>query len=83
MPCNIILYPGLKGLLDRLQEPSAKIQRPVRELNGGGLHGPQSDKSMDSKPVRELNGGLDPKLVEIINSVIVDRSLSIKWEDIG
>ncbi|KAF5775855.1 hypothetical protein HanXRQr2_Chr13g0616701 [Helianthus annuus] len=47
------------------------------------LHGPQSDKSMDSKPVRELSGGLDPKLVEMINSVIVDRSLSVKWEDIG
>ncbi|XP_022004716.1 spastin [Helianthus annuus] len=38
---------------------------------------------MDSKPVRELSGGLDPKLVEMINSVIVDRSLSVKWEDIA
>ncbi|KAJ0478924.1 putative microtubule-severing ATPase [Helianthus annuus] len=43
----------------------------------------RSNKPMNSKPVQELNGGLDPKLVEMINSVIVDRSPSVKWEDIA
>nr|XP_043628191.1 spastin [Erigeron canadensis] len=43
----------------------------------------QSNKAMNSKPVHESNDGLDPKLVEMINSVIVDRSPSVKWEDIA
>ncbi|KVH91175.1 hypothetical protein Ccrd_006805 [Cynara cardunculus var. scolymus] len=43
----------------------------------------QSSKAMNSKPVQDSNGGLDPKLIEMINSVIVDRSPSVKWEDIG
>ncbi|KAI3787940.1 hypothetical protein L2E82_00463 [Cichorium intybus] len=38
---------------------------------------------MNSKPVEECNDGLDSKLVEMINFVIVDRSPSVKWEDIG
>lgn len=36
-----------------------------------------------SKPVQEANGVYDAKLVEMINTVIVDRSPSVKWEDIG
>lgn len=33
-----------------------------------------------SKPVPE---GYDAKLVEMINTAIVDRSPSVKWEDVG
>ncbi|MFS7925414.1 putative microtubule-severing ATPase [Helianthus anomalus] len=55
--------------------------------SGPSVHGAmtpnRSNKPMNSKPVQELNGGLDPKLVEMINSVIVDRSPSVKWEDIA
>lgn len=36
-----------------------------------------------TKPVQESNSGLDSKLVEMINSVIVDKSPSVKWEDIA
>ncbi|CAH1424041.1 unnamed protein product [Lactuca virosa] len=44
----------------------------------------QSNKAMNiTKPVQESNSGLDSKLVEMINSVIVDRSPSVKWEDIA
>lgn len=35
------------------------------------------------KPAQASAGGHDAKLVEMINSVIVDRSPSVKWEDIG
>ncbi|CAK9186497.1 unnamed protein product [Ilex paraguariensis] len=41
-----------------------------------------SSKIVSSKPIQE-SGGYDAKLVEMINSVIVDRSPSVKWEDIG
>ncbi|KAM0009675.1 putative microtubule-severing ATPase [Helianthus debilis subsp. tardiflorus] len=58
-----------------------------QKSSGSSLHGAmtpnRSNKPMNSKPVQELNGGLDPKLVEMINSVIVDRSPSVKWEDIA
>lgn len=43
----------------------------------------QSDKESNSKHAQGSDGGLDPKLVEMINSLIVDRSQSVKWEDIG
>ncbi|KAF5775856.1 putative microtubule-severing ATPase [Helianthus annuus] len=58
-----------------------------QKSSGPSVHGAmtpnRSNKPMNSKPVQELNGGLDPKLVEMINSVIVDRSPSVKWEDIA
>lgn len=40
-------------------------------------------KVVTSKPVQGSGSGYDAKLVEMINSVIVDRSPSVKWEDIG
>ncbi|KAI3504343.1 hypothetical protein L1887_32938 [Cichorium endivia] len=58
-----------------------------QKSSGSSLHGAmthnQSKKAMNSKPVEESNGGLDSKLVEMINSVIVDKSPSVKWEDIA
>lgn len=49
----------------------------------GAVTRTQSSTAMNSKPVQDSNSGLDPKLVEMINSVIVDRSPSVKWEDIA
>lgn len=44
-----------------------------------------SNRISSHKPSQEsaTADGSDPKLVEMINSVIVDRSPSVKWEDIG
>ncbi|KAI7746782.1 hypothetical protein M8C21_032768 [Ambrosia artemisiifolia] len=76
-------------LQTNLVSPSTSNATKVvsRKSSGSSLHGSktptQSNKPMNSKPVQELNGGLDPKLVEMINSVIVDRSPSVKWEDIA
>lgn len=35
------------------------------------------------RPAQGSAGGYDAKLVDMINSVIVDHSPSVKWEDIG
>lgn len=35
------------------------------------------------KPSQESNGAYDEKLVEMINTVIVDRSPSVKWNDVA
>ncbi|CAH9096972.1 unnamed protein product [Cuscuta europaea] len=44
----------------------------------------QSKKVGSSIPVQDPGGGgYDSKLTEMINSVIVDRSPSVKWEDIA
>lgn len=40
-------------------------------------------KGITSKLAQESGIVSDPKLVEMIESVIVDRSPSVKWEDIG
>ncbi|KAE8650266.1 spastin isoform X2 [Cucumis sativus] len=36
-----------------------------------------------SQSTREVPDGYDPKLVEMINTAIVDRSPSVKWDDIA
>lgn len=35
------------------------------------------------KPIQESAAGYEAKLVEMINTSIVDRSPSVKWEDVG
>ena len=43
----------------------------------------QTDKVVSSKPTKDDNSGYEDKLVEMINTTIVDRSPSVKWEDVG
>lgn len=43
----------------------------------------QSNKVVNSKPAQGSAPGYDEKLVEMINTVIVDRSPSVKWDDVG
>jgi hypothetical protein len=43
----------------------------------------QTNNIVSSKPVQQSGAGYDEKLVEMINSAIVDRSPSVKWEDVG
>ncbi|KAI3838182.1 hypothetical protein MKW92_037043, partial [Papaver armeniacum] len=42
----------------------------------------QTDSAIGSKPARE-SGNYDSKLVEMIESAIVDKSPSVKWEDVA
>uniref|UniRef100_A0A5B6YPN8 microtubule-severing ATPase n=1 Tax=Davidia involucrata TaxID=16924 RepID=A0A5B6YPN8_DAVIN len=59
----------------------------LKKSSGSPRHGSivrnQSDKVISSKPKQDSGAGYDEKLVEMINSVIVDRSPSVKWEDIA
>ncbi|XP_050386651.1 uncharacterized protein LOC126802969 [Argentina anserina] len=43
----------------------------------------QTNNIVRSKPVQDSGSGYDEKLVEMINSAIVDRSPSVKWEDVA
>lgn len=50
---------------------------------GPALRSQNNNAATLQKPAQVSAGGHDAKLVEMINSVIVDRSPSVKWEDIG
>ncbi|XVF33466.1 hypothetical protein REPUB_Repub17cG0170700 [Reevesia pubescens] len=43
----------------------------------------QVDKVGSSKPAQESANGYESKLVEMINTAIVDRSPSVKWDDVA
>lgn len=43
----------------------------------------QTDKPASSKPILDSGSSYDAKLVEMINTAIVDRSPSVKWDDVG
>lgn len=43
----------------------------------------QTDKAITSKQRQDSGNGYDAKLIEIINTAIVDKSPSVKWEDVG
>lgn len=59
------------------------VEKPSVSSNASSTVRIQSNKVGSSKPVQDSGGGYDSKLIEMINSVIVDRSPSVKWEDIG
>ncbi|CAK7347946.1 unnamed protein product [Dovyalis caffra] len=43
----------------------------------------QTDKAITSKPTQDSGNGYEAKLIEMINTAIVDRSPSVKWEDVA
>lgn len=65
-----------------------KIKKPVVKSS---LHSGASNPITRSQPasvgtsksMQEASDGYDPKLVEMINTAIVDRSPSVKWDDIA
>lgn len=63
--------------------PSTSNARKVALQKSSSLSRTQTTKSINSKLVQESSAGQDSKLVEMINTVIVDRSPSVKWEDIA
>lgn len=63
-------------------------KKPVlRSSSHGGANNPitrsQPTNVGTSKSIQEVPDGYDPKLVEMINTTIVDRSPSVKWDDIA
>ncbi|KAA8520540.1 hypothetical protein F0562_014796 [Nyssa sinensis] len=85
--------PTDKNILTRAQTPAVPLtasnarKGALNMSSGSSRHGSvvrnQSDKVVNSKPKQESGAGYDEKLVEMINSVIVDRSPSVRWEDIA
>uniref|UniRef100_A0ACD5Y0J1 Uncharacterized protein n=1 Tax=Avena sativa TaxID=4498 RepID=A0ACD5Y0J1_AVESA len=67
--------------------PSASSRRSALQsspsLNRGGQASSRQNSSTGSKPVQRAGGKDDDKLVEMINTTIVDRSPSVKWDDVA
>ncbi|XP_057501156.1 uncharacterized protein LOC130785106 [Actinidia eriantha] len=58
-------------------------QKSTSSARYGSVVRNQTDKVVSSTSKQESGSGFDEKLVEMINSVIVDRNPSVKWEDIA
>ncbi|XP_073022425.1 uncharacterized protein [Primulina eburnea] len=59
-----------------------EVQKYSGNRRGSSAVRSQTGKATTSRPV-ESGNGYDAKLVEMINSVIVEQSPSVKWEDIA
>ncbi|XP_073287752.1 uncharacterized protein, partial [Primulina huaijiensis] len=70
-----------KGTLPKAQ--AVAITSTSSHLEGSSAVRSHSGKVTTSRPVQESGNGYDDKLVEMINSVIVEQGPSVKWEDIA
>lgn len=59
------------------------LQKSSRSSTNNPLMRNQTDKVVSPKNTQESNSGYEAKLVEMINTTIVDRSPSVKWDDVG
>ncbi|TVU12849.1 hypothetical protein EJB05_46513 [Eragrostis curvula] len=50
---------------------------------GGQASAPQKNIIGGSRPAQRAGGGNDDKLVEMINTTIVDRSPAVRWDDVA
>ncbi|CAA0842649.1 AAA-type ATPase family protein [Striga hermonthica] len=58
------------------------VQRSSGQSSGPIVNSP-ANNAKTSRPIATTGGGYDAKLVEMINSVIIDQSPSVKWDDIA
>lgn len=59
------------------------IRKSSRSSTNNPMMRNQTDKVVSPKTTQESNSGYEAKLVEMINTTIVDRSPSVKWDDVG
>ncbi|KAL8062544.1 hypothetical protein ABFX02_02G154400 [Erythranthe guttata] len=59
------------------------VQKSFSLSSGAPAMRSQVNNAKTTRPVQESGGGYDSKLVEMINSVIIDHSPAVKWEDIA
>ncbi|KAL7121187.1 hypothetical protein ACP275_02G167900 [Erythranthe tilingii] len=59
------------------------VQKSSGLSSGAPAMRSQVNNTKTPRPVQESGGGYDAKLVEMINSVIIDHSPAVKWEDIA
>ncbi|XP_073061502.1 uncharacterized protein [Primulina eburnea] len=70
-----------KGNLPKAQ--AVAVTSTSSHLKGSSAVRSHSGKVTTSRLVQESGNGYDDKLVEMINSVIVEQGPSVKWEDIA
>ncbi|XP_024010899.1 spastin isoform X2 [Eutrema salsugineum] len=58
-------------------------QKTSLPKGGIGMARSPKDATANPKPAKETGNGYDDKLVEMINTTIVDRSPSVKWDDVA
>lgn len=58
-------------------------QNPLHLNKNNPVARNQTDKAVNSKPLQESGSRYESNLVEMINTAIVDKSPSVKWEDVG
>lgn len=84
--CTTTMTPMVKSYRQKISKWQAQVSERLLTLNNRKSSSSSHlvrNKSKSKSIVQEQSSSLDPKLVEMINSVIVDRSPSVKWEDIG
>ncbi|CAA2992952.1 spastin [Olea europaea subsp. europaea] len=65
------------------QARKVAVQKSFSKSRESSASRSPANTAMSSKPMQESGSGYDSKLVDMINSVIVDRSPSVKWHDIA
>lgn len=58
-------------------------KRPIKLRISNATAGNITNEVRVAKPSQESGNAYDAKLIEMINSAIVDTSPSVKWEDVG
>ena len=59
------------------------IPRDLSRLKNSLATGNQRNVNGAAKPAHDALSGYDARLVDMINTVIVDRSPAVKWDDVG
>jgi hypothetical protein len=89
IPRPLFMQVGTNNHLNRPEKPaSTSSRRPALQSTptfnrGGQASSHQKNSNVGSKPMQRAGGKDDDKLVEMINTTIVDRSPSVKWDDVG
>ncbi|XP_076934403.1 uncharacterized protein LOC143600664 isoform X2 [Bidens hawaiensis] len=81
----VYITPKVKSYRQKISKWQAQVSERLLTLNNrkSSSSSSSSQRNKSKSIVSSPRGALDPKLVEMINSVIVDRSPSVKWEDIA
>lgn len=86
----VICFYSHVSLLFQPSKISQNVYTPVRTSSyrqnlrkDSPIAGNTKINTASSKPAQGAISGCDDKLVELINTAIVDRSPSVKWNDVG
>ncbi|KAL8495446.1 hypothetical protein ACS0TY_019551 [Phlomoides rotata] len=82
-PRNVVVQKP-SGVVSSLasQPKNVVVQKPSGQSKGSPVLSQVNSATMQ-RPALRSGGASDPKLVDMINSVIIDHSPSVKWEDIA